>query len=92
MSETTPLLPPPTTTAAHAPSLAQRVRRSLSAGDDECHSSAFRRWAPYVLVLLVGLGAGFGAATGYHHIRGRKDDGPMVPPIYKLPPVSSSFA
>ncbi|KAL1409901.1 hypothetical protein Q8F55_003900 [Vanrija albida] len=86
MSETTPLLPPPTT-AAQAPFLAQRVRRSLSADDDDCHrSSAFRRWAPYVLVLLVGLGAGFGAATAYNHVRGRKDDGPMVPPVSRLPP------
>lgn len=51
-----------------------------------------KRVLSYALLLLLGAGLGAGAVLGWQHRPKGEDKGPMVPPIYKLPPVSCCIA
>lgn len=71
--ETTPLLPPPSPNRGRAKlSTKPRAKQALC----------------YALLLLLGLGIGSGATLAWQRRPKSDDKGPMVPPIYKLPPVS----
>lgn len=50
--------------------------------------SHVKRALSYALLLLLGVGLGAGAVLGWQHRPRTEEKGPMVPPIYKLPPVS----
>lgn len=77
-TETTPLLPSPSPGRVKPISKRKKLLKS--------------RWSTalcYALLVLLGVGAGAGAMLAWQK-KGKDGKGPMVPPIYKLPPVSSS--
>lgn len=53
------------------------------------YNALWRQYALYALLVTIGLGVGIGATLALDNHPHVDDDGPMVPPIYELPPVSS---
>lgn len=90
-SENTPLLPEPTTASSpqHSKSFRWRIPVFKSDGvssHDPAHKHAKRRaYALYAVLLLLGIGIGVGATLGVEHTKPGQP--PMVPPVFKLPPV-----
>lgn len=72
-NETTPLLPEPVHT--HASALKVNLRKN------------WKQYGLYALLVAIGLGVGIGATLALDHHPKGDEHGPMVPPIYKLPPV-----
>lgn len=88
-TERTSLLPEPATTRRHPQPPHDRDPDPDTHDDDDMMPKPKRSWkryAPLALVGALGIITGVGVTVGYEHRPREKP--PMVPPIWKLPPVS----
>lgn len=60
--------------------------------DDDRRKVEWQRWALYAVLLLLGAGIGVASTKGVQKWEETKDPGPLVPPIYTLPPVSRGWS